>query len=101
MADIKNCECCGAEVKTRYSFRFPNSNNKDTTKYICKTCHERLRVIINEFISTVDSYIKSTEETYPVIYPDIMNEEVTRYIGYNDYRRLEKEINNFIESGGI
>lgn len=98
---VKNCECCGAEVNTRYPFRYPNSNNKDTTKYICKTCHERLRVIINEFMGTIDSYLKKTEEHYPVIYPDIMNEEVTRYISYNDYRNLEKEINNFIESGGI
>lgn len=96
-----NCECCGANADTRYSFRYPNSNNKDTTKQICRTCHERLRVIINEFIDSVDSYTKKIDDHYPVTYPNIMNEEVVRYIAYNDYKNLEKEINNFIESGGI
>lgn len=96
-----NCECCGKEVTTRYAFRYPNSNNKDTTKYICKDCHERLRVIINEFISSVDSYTNEVSDHYPVIYPNLMNEETTRYISYDNYKRLEKKINAFIESGGI
>ena len=95
-----NCECCGVEVNIRYAFRYPNSNNKDTTKFICKTCHEKLRVIINEFMSSVDSYINQKEDFYPVIYPNLMNAETTRYISYDNYRVLEKRINAFIESGG-
>ena len=39
---MANCEICGADSKTRYKFRYPNSNNKDTTKLICKDCHEYL-----------------------------------------------------------
>lgn len=98
---MANCEICGTECKTRYSFRYPNSNNQDTTKQICKECHEALRVIINQFIDSVTSYTSKMEDYYPVIYPNLMNKETTRYILYNDYKNLEKEINTFIENGGI
>lgn len=98
---IKNCECCGADAQTRYAFRYPNVNNKDTTKYICKACHESIRVIINEFMESVKTYTKDTEDHYPVTYPDMMNREVVKYISYQDYRMLEKEINAFIENGGV
>lgn len=96
-----NCEICGIECDTRYSFRYPNSENKDTTKQICKDCHEALRAIINQFIDSVNSYTTKTDDYYPVIYPNTMNVETVRYISYSDYKNLEKEINTFIENGGV
>lgn len=98
---MTNCEICGADSNTRYKFRYPNSDNKDTTKLICKDCHESLRVIINEFIDSVESLADKTEGYYPVIYPDTMNKEAKKYIAYTDYKNLEKEINTFIENGGV
>ena len=79
----------------------PNSHNKDTTKQICKECHESLRAIINQFMDSVTSYTSKTTSTYLVVYPNLSNKETTKYLAYDDHKNLEKEINKFIESGGI
>ena len=97
----KLCEICGSECEKRYPFRYPNSNNKDTTKQICKECHESLRAIINQFMDSVTSYTSKTTSTYLVVYPNLSNKETTKYLAYDDHKNLEKEINKFIESGGI
>lgn len=99
MADLI-CEVCGAKCEERYSFRYPNSSNQDTTKYICKECHEGVRVIINQFMNTVTVNTSKTEDFYPVVYPNTLNKETISYISYSDYKNLEKEINTFIENGG-
>lgn len=98
---MANCEICGIECTNRYSFRYPNSNNQDTTKQICKECHESLRVIINQFIDSVTSYTAKSKDFFPVIYPNTLNDETVRYISYDDYKALEKEINTFIDNGGV
>ena len=100
MAEI-TCEICGIACEERHTFRYPNSENKDTTKYICKECHQALRVIINQFIDSTTSYTSKIDGFYPVIYPNTMNEETIRYISFDDYKALEDEINAFIDNGGI
>lgn len=95
------CEICGAECDKRYSFRYPNSNNQDTTKQICKECHESLRVIINQFIDSVTSYSEKADGFYPVIFPNTLNDETVKYISYDDYKALEVEINTFVNNGGV
>ena len=88
-------------VKNDILLDIPNSNNKDTTKQICKECHESLRAIINQFIDSVISYTSKTANTYLVVYPNLSNNETTKYLPYDDHKHLEKEINNFAESGGL
>lgn len=97
----QNCEICGAECEERYSFRYPNSNNQDTTKYICKECHEAIRVIINQFMDSVETSNTKKKDFYPVVYPNTLNKATSSYISYDDYKNLEKEINTFIENGGV
>lgn len=97
-----NCEICGADSDTRYPFRYPNSDNVDTTIYICKSCHQSVRVLINEYIEGLDdSSTKKKDDYYPVRYPNLSNEDTVTYISYKDYRELEDEINAFIENGGL
>lgn len=97
-----NCECCGADSDKRYPFRYPNSDNVDTTIYICKSCHQSVRVLLNEFIEDLDDVSsKKKEDHYPVRYPDLNNKDTTVYISYADYRKLEDEINAFVENGGL
>ena len=60
-----------------------------------------IKILINEFIDSVESSMSKIDNYYPVIYPDVMNEETKKYIAYADYKNLEKEINAFIENGGI
>ena len=60
-----------------------------------------MRLIINEFIDSVESSMSKIDNYDPVIYPDVMNEETKKYIAYADYKNLEKEINTFIENGGV
>lgn len=95
------CEICGADCVERHSFRYPNSDNKDTTKLICKECHESVRVIINEHMNEVNTYGEKIDDHFPVVYPDIMNNKTTKYISYDDYKALEDKINAFVENGGV
>ena len=97
----QNCEICGVECEERHSFRYPDSNNQDTTKYICKECHQSIRLIINDFMDSIETSNVKKDNFYPVIYPNKMNNETTKYIEYNNYKSLEKEINKFIDNGGI
>lgn len=99
---MANCEICGADSETRYDFRYPNSNNEDTTVLVCKSCHESIRVLINQFIDSLDetSTVK-LKDYYPVRYPNLNNADTVTYIKYEDYRELEDEINIFIENGGL
>lgn len=101
MAKETNCECCGIKCEKRYSFRYPNSNNQDTTKQICKECHQKIRIIINEYIDSITTYSQKQEGTYPVVYPNAMNDETIRYLLLENYRVLETKINDFIEGGGV
>jgi hypothetical protein len=96
------CEICGAESETRYDFRYPNEDNEDTSLLICKSCHESIRVLINEFIESLDE-VSSTKKKnfYPVRYPNLSNLDTITYIKYEDYRALEDEINMFVENGGL
>ena len=63
-------------VKNDILLDIPNSNNKDTTKQICKECHESLRAIINQFIDSVISYTSKTANTYLVVYSNLSNKEI-------------------------
>ena len=97
-----NCECCSTDCDTRYPFRYPNDDNVDTTIYICKSCHQSIRVLINSFIEELNETSTSKKDNfYPVRYPNLSNIDTVTYISYSDYRELEDEINAFIENGGL
>lgn len=44
-----NCKRCGKDVGTAdklYPITYPNANNDEVTKNICKECHETIRKAI-------------------------------------------------------